>query len=518
MHIDLMKMEGNELLHCDVCIAGAGAAGLTIANALAGTKLNVILLESGGFQNDPDTSKLYEGKASGNIAHNDEYLRWSRLRYFGGSTNHWAGLCRPLDAIDFEKRNWIEKSGWPVNREDLEPYYRKAEETVEIGSFKNLDAEQFQLDYINFREAGIRAPWYQYSQPVNFGKKFRDPVVQAENIQLILNANLSNIRLSTDKRAVTEVHCRSLNGKKISIVPGKFILACGGIENARILLACRDDIPEGIGNYHGLVGKYFIEHPHIGNSGMMLSGSLFSGIETAFLKKNKSIKQGRGVASEFWNDFERQSIGPVEAKRVFAVSPEMQRHEKLLNLSAEIISGRKLTDHADDYFPHSLAQISGKLSFAGEADNDPETLYSKIYVRAEQAPSVSNHVKLTREKDALGIPRTELKCSISTAEKEMYRRSLHVLGRGLGIKQLARMRIDIKEDTPATGGAHHMGTTRMSDNPKEGVTDTLGCIHGMENFYIAGSSVFPTGGFANPTLTLVALAHRLADHILSEKK
>lgn len=495
MIINLSEEEVPDLFNCDVCIAGGGAAGITIARELAGTNLNVILLESGGLERDDETSKLNEGSASGNIVHGGHYLESSRLRYFGGATNHWGGFCRPLDELDFLKKDWVPNSGWPFTKDTLEPYYRRAEEVVEIGSFAELDHKQ-NLWGDSLREnQGIRAPFWQFSPPTRFGSRYKEDIEEAENIRLLLKANLTNIRLKDNKEAVDQVQVQSLEGASTAIKPKLLILAGGGIENPRIMLNCRDDMPDGIGNQNGIVGKYFMEHPHIDESGLILT------MET---EEN----------DDFWKAFRKQEKDEVEILRFLALNESIQQEEKLLNFCSNITYLAPIDD--DNYFPKSVGDLSQQVSFRKSSRPGKPPQISMLGSMAEQMPSETNQVSLTEERDALGMHRVDLKSRVSSDELEIYQRTMEIYGKALGLNKMGRIRIDLDENTHIRGGSHHMGTTRMSDDPKRGVVDKDCKVHGLDNLYIAGSSVFPTAGCANPTLTLLALAVRLSDHVKKE--
>ncbi len=477
-----------EPLDTDVCIIGAGAAGITIAGAFAGSKTRVILVESGGFDFDEATHNLQKGYATGNIPHNDGYLRWSRLRYFGGSTNHWTGWCRPLDPIDFSKRSWIPYSGWPISREKLEPYYRKAEKMVEIQPFLQFD------DRYNSQKKGnnhdFRAPWFQFSPPTRFGKKYRNRIIKADNIHLMLYANVNNIRLSESKNKVDTIRVQSLNKNTRTIRPRFLIIACGGIENPRILLNCRDDMPAGIGNQNNLLGRFFMEHPHYSEAGVLLPG-----------RSNHP----------FFRSFYRSDHNNADALRVFSPSESLQQREGLLNSGFQAVAVAEGSESSE--LTLATGALSGKTIFREGDDSNGKLESARLLLRAEQYPDPGNAVTLLPEIDAAGLQKVALKCNVSAEEVEKNRMTLQFLAQHLGLNRKARLRIDLRRESNVTGGANHMGTTRMSDDPGQGVVNRNCRIHGISNLYVAGSSVFPTGGFANPTLTIVALSLRLSDHL-----
>jgi choline dehydrogenase-like flavoprotein len=498
---DLEKNQFPSRSRYDLIIIGAGAAGISIAKKLINKPLQILLIESGDFEFNQETQDLYMGETEGNLPGSNDYLHQSRLRYFGGTTNHWSGWCRPLDTIDFEERDWVPNSGWPISRSDLEPYYRGAEKLVGINPFPDLEKNQTDWASTEIDQLKVRAPYFQFSTPpTRFGTEYREELLSAENIDILINANLNDIRLNDGKNHVETIHAVSLNRNEVTIQAKQTILAAGGIENPRILLNCRNDIPAGIGNQNGVVGKYFIEHPHyFRKTGWLITWS-FQEWDTFWYKVNRRIS----------HHLER-----ARYLRVYSITEKTMKDEELLNISVEIQNSAELEnselDENGKLFTHSVKELSEKFLM------DPGVLedahISKLYIRAEQEPVESNRVSLIDERDQLGMQKVKLRCQVFDHELDSYRRSLELMARAFGLEKSGRMRIDIDYDSFVTGGAHHIGTTRMSNDPKKGVVDSNCKVHGLDNLYIAGSSVFPTAGFANPTLTILAISLRLADYV-----
>lgn len=501
MLFDLEKNEFPTQDHYDLVIIGAGAAGISIAKQFIDKPFQILLVESGDFEYNQETQDLYKGETEGNLPGTNDYLHHSRLRYFGGSTNHWAGWCRPLDHIDFEKRDWVPNSGWPISRLDLEPYYRGAEKLVGINPFPELESRETDWASRDIDQLKVRAPYFQFSTPpTRFGIKYRNELLNAENIDILINANVKDIRLNEGKNHVETIHAVSLNSNEVSVLAKQTILACGGIENPRILLNCRNDNSAGLGNQNDVVGKYFIEHPHyFRTSGWLITWG-FQEWDSFWYKVNRRIK----------HHLER-----ARYRRVYCISEQAMREEELLNISVDIMNTTEFENSAlndaGKLFAYSIKELSEK--FLVDPGLLEEAQISKLYIRAEQEPVESNQVSLIDEKDQLGMQKVKLRCQVHDHELESYRRSLELMGRAFGLEKRGRMRIDIDNNSHVAGGAHHIGTTRISRDPQQGVVDLNCRVHGLENLYIAGSSVFPTAGFANPTLTILALSLRLADHI-----
>ena len=255
MFVDFRSPEAPQDIHCDLCIIGAGAAGITLAYALADTGIQVCLLESGGLENAEDIQALYDGDSVG-LANASPI--GCRLRYFGGTTNHWEGWCAPLRDIDFEPRSWVPNSGWPIRKTDLDPYYERAQEICQIGSFDfKTDASHH---FPEFAPDKAVTRHFQFSPPTRFGTVYRERLDRAANVQVLLYANTIGLETDASATEVRSVRLQTLQGRSGSVRARIFVLACGGMENARLLLLSNQVEPTGMGNSSGLVGQYFMQH------------------------------------------------------------------------------------------------------------------------------------------------------------------------------------------------------------------------------------------------------------------
>ena len=271
--IDSRTLQQDTLIETDLCIVGAGAAGITIARELAGHGMQVALLESGGFEFDEQTQSLYQGDNTG------EFPQYApdqpRARYFGGTTNYWSGNCRPLDPIDFEQRAWIPHSGWPFGREELDPYYARARQVCQLGEYHpNTINCKIPADYAQLPLAGnrVRTAIFELSPPTRFGKTYRDTITGAANISVYLHANVVNIDTNDNISRVQHLQVACLDGPAFRVSARIYILATGGIENARLLLISDHQQPGGLGNHQDIVGRYFMENPSIWPGNLLFSG------------------------------------------------------------------------------------------------------------------------------------------------------------------------------------------------------------------------------------------------------
>jgi choline dehydrogenase-like flavoprotein len=531
--IDFREVTPGIEITAEICILGAGPAGITIARELARTGRDIVVIESGGLDFDTATQNLYAGDSIGQHYAVPEDL--CRLRYFGGSTNHWNGYCGPLDTLDFEPRSWVPHSGWPIRRADLEPYYVRAQELCELGPFA-YDAPSWsgpERQFHDFLPSKLDHAFWQFSPPTRFGQVYREDLAGAANVRVYLYANAVDLETDAGARVVERVHLRTLTGAAGSVRASRVVLALGGIENARLLLASNRVRPGGVGNGHDLVGRFFMEHPHI------RCGSVLARDPTALLFPAFSARRtaGQQIAAEFWQDGTHLLAGLKPSVRA-------QQQHAILNAGLDIRSGPEFTGY------DALRSITGDLrrrrwpgSFGrnllrtiGDIDQTASGLWSRIrrrtyerpveivlYNRSEQAPNPDSRVMLGSARDALGMRRVRVDWRLSPIDRRTVRRTTLLVAEELGRLDLGRVQLSrwlrADDDDAAwprsdlRGGCHHMGTTRMASDPAHGVVDADCRVHGIDNLYIAGSSVFPTGGFMNPTLTLLALALRLAGHL-----
>ena len=270
MHTDARQLENNSEIIGDICIVGAGAAGVSIALDWENNGYKVILLEGGGFEYDDRVQELYQGSSTG-----QPYfpLKSCRLHYFGGTTGHWAGMCSPFDDIDFKRRDWVPDSGWPITRGELDPYYAKANKVLQLGPYEyDYSYWKEQLPNMNpfpFDNSIIYNKMWQYSL-ARFGEIYKDQVVASQNIHLYTYANVVDIITNEGGGNVDHMVIKNYEGKTHTVRAKQFILACGAIQNARMLLASNTQMPNGLGNEHDVVGRYFMEHIEVDSSEVWL--------------------------------------------------------------------------------------------------------------------------------------------------------------------------------------------------------------------------------------------------------
>jgi len=510
----------------DVCVVGAGAAGVSIALALAQAGLRVCLLEGGGLTAEPESQALYQGVSVGHPMSLDE----ERFRVFGGATTHWTGRCATLDPIDLEQRPWLGCSGWPITHADLAPWYARA---LPMCGFKQpwiKDADAAAalgapLPAFNRDEIELFA-WRYAIQPggryLDWGALYRRDIEAAPNITALLHANVVAIR-DEDGR-ISAVTARALSGAHVTVQARAFVLCCGGIENARLLLANPIGAPGAHGNRHDQIGRYFMQHLRGPIATLDASAERIDALQQVF---NVLKRRGAGLQYEFG----------------FALAEATQRRERLLNASA-ILSYQGASESGWESAKAAVRDLrEGRVDWStvGHAaratadsgdvarnlgrrltDRHPvlRTRSVTMVVDLEQEPDPESRITLDDARDALGAPRARVDWRVGARERQTAR----VFAQCFASEA---KRLDLGHITPAawldgetpitpdqlSATNHHIGATRMSRDPHEGVVDADCRVHGVDNLYVAGSSTFSTGGHANPTFTIVALALRLADHL-----
>jgi choline dehydrogenase-like flavoprotein len=491
--IDARNVPSGTVLKADLAIVGGGPAGIAMALALAGTRLRVVLLESGGMTLEAKTQALYEGSNTG-----APYLKLeaARLRYFGGSSNHWGGSCRPLDDIDFEERAWLPHSGWPFGKQELDNYFPRAHALCEAGA-PLYDRGQKWAEarfgrVLPLGEGGVVTRWFQFSrmrgsmQPTHFGEHYADDLRRIRKLAVYLHANVTRFGLNRSGSRIAELDVATLSGRRFKLKPRAVVLATGAAEAARLLLASNDVIPTGVGNRNDLVGRYFADHPMPRNTATLV---LFGGKLPPYYLGNRKI---RGVLL-------RAGLFPSEAYR---------RAREAMACSVTI--GNKV--ELDDIGKAAVAASAAALGVnAGEAQA------WSLGGGMEITPDPDRRLILDSERDALGMPKLKLHMRIADGDFARYRQTLKELGRQLLVSRTGLLRLNLSSRDEwlesLDWGSHHMGTARMHTDPKKGVVDANLKVHGVANLYVASSAVFPTYGAATPTVNLLALTLRLADRL-----
>jgi choline dehydrogenase-like flavoprotein len=546
MFLDAYNLPPGSDFNCDVAIVGSGAGGMTVARELLDSGLDVIVLEGGGFRNEKAAQELYRGEV---LNPGPTPLHRHRLRRFGGTTAVWGGRCAPLEAVDFERRDFVPYSGWPFSRTDMDPYFERAHEHCECGCY-TYDAREALPDGRKPLLPGFDSPdvdqngIWRFSLPTDFGKRSKAAIKASARLRVYLHANCLGLLTSPDGGHIVGLRAASLARNEFMVRARFYVLAAGCLDTARLLLVSREVWANGIGNHHDQVGRYYGGH---------LTGDLCT---AAFTPKGGPI---------IWR-YERTHEG-VYCRRTLTPRQETFRREQLLSfrctlshppipdashrngiLSAAYLVKRFFVDKIPPEFSKALAEtkyrdvrshlrnvlldfpsllrfstvwarwrILAHRKLPAIAFPSPTNTYC-LHYDAEQSPNPDNRLTLSADRDALGMPRLRVDWRPRESDFESVIRCFRLLKRefertGVGSVDATEEVVAERLRAQAVVGAHQFGATRMAGDPSRGVVDANCRVHGTDNLFIATSSIFPTVGFANPVLTITALAVRLADHL-----
>lgn len=535
----------NAELTTDVCVVGGGPAGITLALKLARTtSLQIVLLESGGTTETDAARELNKGT---NVGLDYYDLMTTRRRMLGGGSHAWAGWCRPLDEIDFDGRPWVQDTGWPVSYAEMSRYYIEAAGVCQLESTRwapDADVNLPGLYGSPYVDGDVRIALWQGSPPTKFGSTYRDDLAAADQITVITDATATEI-LSNDAGTVAMgVRVASLSGNEFTVSARTTVLAAGALETARLLLASKTANPRGLANENDVVGRYFMEHPH-----------LVTGRIKLFPPESSTRPPLQAIDKGFTGARSRLAMQrPAGAlKAAYTITRQRQEADGLLNFSTHLQTVSPVQREESDAYqalklvvnnlrsparlfrqirsgslPEGTSGLLGRL-----VRGTPEivtVLYQEglkrprelaLYTQSEQAPNRESRVTLDYDqRDPLGVPRIRLDWKLSRIDKDSVTRAQQIVGTQLEAAGLGRLepepafRNDSLDWGPnLRGGHHHLGTARMSTDPAKGVVDPEGRAHTVRDLYVADSSVFPAGGYANPLLTTVAWALRSADMI-----
>ena len=545
MLVDTTRQTQKNLSPYDVCIIGSGPAGITLAREIARWgDVRVCLLESGGQHLDHATQDLNSGAVDSVQGYAERFLREGRRRQFGGTANLWNHEVRgksgrqiryvPLDEIDFEPRDWVPESGWPFSRQHLEPFYERAGQVCGIGKFSALASRA--RDGRPWQTEKIESVACLFGSSKIFLKDYRQELARDERVSVILQAALLGLEINPLSRAITSVEAGTPGGRKFRVRARVFVLAAGGLENARILLLQEALQPGGLGNRYDMIGRCFMDHPAI-TLGTLIpsSGAIFSQASA----------------------YDQHDVGGQAMMYQLHIRSAVMRSQKMLNLSAVLVPHFKSLRANSPAVLHQLLTRTPRFlwryisaaprSSVQNGGEPPEPLrqrllkqyYSQgqcgwsrlgllerrfahfgIQALVEQSPDRSNRIMLGEQTDAFGQRKVKVIWRWNELDLQSIRQAQRIFAEsmaGAGIGAFVPV-----EEMPGSqprrfiSPHHFLGTTRMHEDPRKGVVDSDCRVHEIPNLFIAGSSVFPTGGFANPTLTIIALALRLASHLESE--
>ena len=560
MIIDAHSLVAGHLLEYDVCIVGSGPAGITLAKQLTSQRVRVLLLESGGLEHEDAPQTLNEGSSTGS----PQYLPLEglRSRQFGGTANQWhidigdgqTGVrYMPMDEVDFEQRDWLPHScGWPFSGAHLQPYYERAHLMCRAGNYA-YDADNWERNdspRLPLPENKLVTKMFQFGPSNVFTQQYRDELANSKYASVCIHANVTEIETTEDARSVTSLRVKTLEGKDFRVEASVFVLAAGGIENARLLLLSNQIQKHGLGNANDLVGRFFMDHPLVqGGTIIPRNRDIFRRLAMYDMRwfVNNCIVMGKVSPNEEYMRQERLLNGSTlffpkgrgswlrpawterqirtlqSARKMFGYLKRGKRPPGFLRHCASLaIRSDALLVCLYRKVRHKIKKHSAStpnITWGGWSENaNTHKRFDTIEVihQTEQVPHPDNRIVLGDETDALGQRKAHLVWNWMPEDVEGIMRIQELIKESFEAANLGTFNIARDNGKPVLLSPtthHHMGTTRMHHDPEQGVVNADSQVHGIDNLFVAGSSVFPSGGYANPTLTIVALSIRLADHI-----
>ncbi len=509
-------LPANAVVSCDVCIIGSGAAAISIAHRLANSPASVIMLESSS-QNlregtaagqlafvkefmtdrertarhryyDPSVQPLYQGQVSQGVKDLDKtFLTRHRVRVYGGTTNCWGGWTRTLQPIDFTRSQFGGPWPDPLRRDRLDRWYTEAQTLCSLPNFPlSFYDNPAALERITNPRVQAISPGPQIRSGVlttlertgvrdtglDFQLTWGQTITCAPNIQLLRNANVRGLEIAngTAQRAVVQTIVNGFPGSNFYVRANAFVVAAGGVETPRLLLLSK--VPD----QSRKLGKGFMVHP-VNN-----------------------------FARPYGAQFNPTAKWTPEMQAFYGDSVTLSNPQPPLNPSFRAV-----------FIPTDSALTSLNIgNFRAMIGFQP---VGNVNFNWEQEPVDANQITLSTAQDIFGDPVVDLQWKLQPNDMRTLQEASRL------VKEELQDRLQLVTDYRYTVapvdpdilmGDHPMGATRMSSSPATGVVDPNSRVWGTNNLFVASSSVFPTGGWSNPTLTIVALARRLAAHLNGE--
>jgi len=556
--LDVTDLTDSVPLQADVVVIGAGPAGIVVALEMARSGAEVLLIESGLRSASERIQRLADASDYDRNLHASMSI--ATRRQVGGTSTIWAGRCVPYDPIDFDPRTFIDNAKWPISYDELLPYYERACIWMDCGRpvFDATQAPHLTKSIVpGLVDGEVRSTTLErWSLPTNFGREYKRQLQNSSNIRLVTGLTCTEIVCPPGKGRVDHLECRTLDGNVVQIRGRHYVLAAGGLESTRLLLASTGPDGTAIGNHSDHLGRWYMSHLEgvIANVRFTTPPrqTLFGyerDIDGVYVRRRLSFSR------EFQHERQLPNIvawlanpelaDPKHASGILSfvylvlssplgkhLAPDAQR----LSLKGERIPGSPyggaeqgpVSEHLKNIIRQPVATARFIFSFGirrffprrripGFFVYSPQNVYPFQY-QSEHRPHRDSRVTLADDHDELGMPK--LRIDIRFTDEDVNgvvaaHQHWDEYLRRAGCGQLEYLHNDLGDAVRARagGGFHQIGTTRMATNPDDGVVDADLAVHGMENLFVVSSSTFVTSGQANSTLLIIVLAVRLADHL-----
>jgi choline dehydrogenase-like flavoprotein len=515
MLIQSDTLEPNALLRAQCCVIGSGMGGSAVATRLSRAGKDVLLVEAGRTDSAPDDRSPIKDEHTGRPFG----IPLTRCIELGGTSNAWHGICTPLEEIDFAPRPWLDQPGWPIRRSDLDPFYDDAAEMLGHARCSGLDPNALppgterELGVIPFDRSVLAVKHLEWRKPPHRWKQTLMGLAQTDKLRCLLDTTALELVPTEDGSRIAHLKAAA-PGRAIRIEAEEFIVCAGALETPRLLLNSRSRCADGIGNDHGMVGRFLMDHP-TGPFSML---------------RFRSTRRARAYSGLPLPD------GSTHFMAALALDPQIQKSAAVPNhyfIIRPCIAGKHVRPDLRLSFAatRSLRDLTANQAMGILCS--PNLLYRILIMRCElpayyrygevfffteQLPNPKSRVGLSHSsRDAFDYPIASIHWQPDANDFSGFLNFARTaLDKGL---QSSRYRT-ILEGSLAdwieklTSAAHHLGTARMADRPDRGVVNAHLQVFGVDNLYVCDGSVFATAGSANPSLTITALGARLADHLL----
>ena len=547
MIIALDECDAGTPLEAGICIIGAGAAGLTLACELDGSGIKVLLLEAGGLRPDPAASDdVYRGSAEAPHPNPAEFRRV----VFGGTTGTWGGRCVPFDPIDFEKRDYVPGSGWPISYDEVARFYPRAMEYCDAGAFDFSVARSLPprggrsgakaplptIPGLNDESVILADRIERYSLPTDFGKRYRTKIARSANVSALLNARCVALHRGAGEQKIASVSVADRGGTRREVSAQIFVLAVGGIEATRLLLLSEIQ--------SGSLGRFYACHFEntLGRVVVKRGEAAFDFEKTldgVYCRRKLQFTPGAQRQHHLLNSafrlhfpsYSDASHGSAVLSTIYlAKSTLIREYQSILQHGTEAAVQSPAAAHVRNvlFGMPALGKFAYQWLFQRQlaARKLPYTLVKNrdgsypLEFNSEQTPQASSRITLGDEADRDGLRRVRVEWRLCEEDAQAAERGFLLLQDVLREHSDCRLEIDPAGLLPAMRrsvplGGHHMGTARMASSAHDGVVDVNCALFELPNLFVASAAVFRTNSHANPTLTIVALALRLAEHLKS---
>lgn len=539
----------------DYCIVGAGPAGITLALELdcLHANANILLVESGGLKKNAASQALSDLNSS---TMNHASMNNAVSRQVGGTSNIWGGRCVPLDEFDFIQRAYLDHANWPISYKDLSIYYEKACAFLRCGSnefdAKNIASLQKSSIIPNWKDGDVLSSTLErWSLPTNFRKVYLDDLKNSQQITLVTNLTCVNLSYNLNEKTVSKAVFKDKHLNIYKITSQYFILAGGGLESTRLLMSSNKNNYYSAGDFSGLLGKFYQGHisGKIANIRFTTDPektiySFEKDENSIYVRRRFTVSKEKLLSSQMLNFaawLDNPAISePSHKNGILSFAYIMLKLPVIGNLLAVPAIRNKIIKNKGSVVLHIrniLFSIVDTVNFAmrffvfrflakrkipGFFTKSLANQYS-LHYHAEHAPSLSSFVNLSDNMDKLGVYKLDVNLHYSDLDVDSVIKGHDLIDKWLRKNNYGKLIYhcnDLNKSIyeQASDGYHQIGTTRMSDNLKEGVVDSNCKVFGLKNLFICSSSVFPTSGQANPTFSIVALAIRVANFLSNHGK